>query len=187
MCNMFLAISSAQPFFVVFCVKALCSSRKGSTCRCIWKDASNCWQAFLDVCPHRLIPLSEGRITDSKELQCAYHGWCFEASGKCTAIPQGGNANNPRTCATVYQCAVKQGELSELLWVSMIQLAAWCPASKGQVGGFLLTCRYIGAHSSIPLLCFTSSTLSMHICLVTHCIPQLLLLLLCRLNLGEAD
>ena len=38
-----------------------------------------------------------------------YHGWAFEASGKCTAIPQGGNANNPRTCATVYQCAVKQG------------------------------------------------------------------------------
>lgn len=82
-----------------------------TTCRCIWKDASNTWQVFLDICPHRLIPLSEGRITDNKELQCAYHGWCFEASGKCTAIPQGGNANNPRTCATVYQCAVKQGEL----------------------------------------------------------------------------
>lgn len=80
--------------------------------RCIWKDASNTWQAFLDVCPHRLIPLSEGRITDAKELQCAYHGWCFEASGKCTAIPQGGNANNPRTSATVYPCTVKQGELT---------------------------------------------------------------------------
>ena len=78
--------------------------------RCIWKDGHNAWQAFLDVCPHRLIPLSEGRITDNKELQCAYHGWLFESSGKCTAIPQGGNVNNPRTCATVYQCAVKQGE-----------------------------------------------------------------------------
>ena len=81
-----------------------------ATFRCIWKDGNNAWQAFLDVCPHRLVPLSEGRITDSKELQCAYHGWLFESSGKCTAIPQGGNANNPRTCATVYQCAVKQGK-----------------------------------------------------------------------------
>lgn len=85
---------------------------KYTVCRCIWKDGSNIWQAFLDVCPHRLIPLSEGRLTDAKELQCAYHGWCFESSGKCTAIPQGGNANNPRTSATVYQCAVKQGKLS---------------------------------------------------------------------------
>ena len=83
-------------------------------CRCIWRDGSDTWQAFLDVCPHRLIPLSEGRITDNKELQCAYHGWCFESSGKCTAIPQGGNASNPRTWATVYQCAVKQGELAQV-------------------------------------------------------------------------
>ncbi|DBB17840.1 TPA: hypothetical protein ACH3X3_002860 [Trebouxia sp. C0006] len=85
---------------------------------CIWRDGSDTWQAFLDVCPHRLIPLSEGRITDNKELQCAYHGWCFESSGKCTAIPQGGNASNPRTWATVYQCAVKQG----LIWVKPTEL-----------------------------------------------------------------
>ena len=97
-----------------------CTER--NTCRCIWKDASNTWQVFLDICPHRLVPLSEGRITDNKELQCAYHGWCFEASGKCTAIPQGGNANNPRTCATVYQCAVKQGET---LWARRTRTAAY--------------------------------------------------------------
>ncbi|KAL3140600.1 hypothetical protein ABBQ32_005170 [Trebouxia sp. C0010 RCD-2024] len=95
---------------------------------CIWKDASNRWQAFLDVCPHRLVPLSEGRITDAKELQCAYHGWCFEASGKCTAIPQGGNVNNPRTFATVYQCAVKQG----LIWVKPIEQPRAQPAASAK-------------------------------------------------------
>ena len=65
----------------------------------------------MDCCPHRLVPLSEGRITATGQLQCGYHGWNFNSSGKCTAIPQGGNMNNPRTCAKVYQCAVSQGEL----------------------------------------------------------------------------
>ena len=49
------------------------------------------------------------QTTDSTVSLLQYHGWLFEATGKCTAIPQGGNASNPRTCATVFQCAVKQG------------------------------------------------------------------------------
>jgi hypothetical protein len=32
------------------------------------------WQAFADVCPHRLVPLSEGRVEPTGVLQCAYHG-----------------------------------------------------------------------------------------------------------------
>lgn len=100
------------------------SASRLSARRCIWRDGSDTWQAFLDVCPHRLIPLSEGRITDNKELQCAYHGWCFERSGKCTAIPQGGNASNPRTWATVYQCAVKQGKLAQVTSTVALTLSA---------------------------------------------------------------
>ena len=42
--------------------------------------------AFVDRCPHRLAPLSVGTIVDG-ELQCGYHGWRYEASGRCTAIP----------------------------------------------------------------------------------------------------
>ena len=42
-----------------------------------------------DVCPHRLAPLSEGRIDSSTGcIECPYHGWQFAASGKCTKIPQ---------------------------------------------------------------------------------------------------
>ncbi len=42
--------------------------------------------AFLDRCPHRLAPLSLGRPEDDV-LRCAYHGWCFDASGRCVEIP----------------------------------------------------------------------------------------------------
>ena len=46
------------------------------------------WRAFADVCPHRLVPLSEGRLNGAGELECPYHGWSFNGAGHCTAIPQ---------------------------------------------------------------------------------------------------
>jgi len=42
--------------------------------------------AFADRCPHRLAPLSLGR-RENEVLRCAYHGWCFDASGRCVEIP----------------------------------------------------------------------------------------------------
>jgi phenylpropionate dioxygenase-like ring-hydroxylating dioxygenase large terminal subunit len=42
--------------------------------------------AFADRCPHRLAPLSLGR-REGEVLRCAYHGWCFDASGRCVEIP----------------------------------------------------------------------------------------------------
>ncbi|MEB3182919.1 MAG: Rieske 2Fe-2S domain-containing protein [Cyanobacteriota bacterium] len=53
-----------------------------------WDRAGGCWQAFTDVCPHRLVPLSEGRLNAAGELECPYHGWSFNGSGRCTVIPQ---------------------------------------------------------------------------------------------------
>ena len=42
-----------------------------------------------DACPHRLAPLSEGRVDrDTNTLECAYHGWAFEPQGTCKRIPQ---------------------------------------------------------------------------------------------------
>lgn len=42
--------------------------------------------ALRDICPHRGIPLSDGRF-DGKEVECCYHGWRFAPSGQCTCIP----------------------------------------------------------------------------------------------------
>ena len=44
--------------------------------------------AFADRCPHRLVPLSAGSVDvegGAEVLRCAYHGWCFDGSGACTA------------------------------------------------------------------------------------------------------
>jgi phenylpropionate dioxygenase-like ring-hydroxylating dioxygenase large terminal subunit len=42
--------------------------------------------ALRDICPHRGMPLSCGTF-DGREVECCYHGWRFDESGQCTAIP----------------------------------------------------------------------------------------------------
>ena len=41
---------------------------------------------LLDRCPHRGAPLSAGRM-EGNRLKCSYHGWHFDPSGQCVAIP----------------------------------------------------------------------------------------------------
>jgi phenylpropionate dioxygenase-like ring-hydroxylating dioxygenase large terminal subunit len=52
----------------------------------LWRDAGNTVHAWADRCPHRGSRLSMGRISEDR-LQCAYHGWQFDARGQCVAIP----------------------------------------------------------------------------------------------------
>ena len=50
------------------------------------RDAAGGVFALRDICPHRGIPLSCGRF-DGREIECCYHGWRFEPSGRCVVIP----------------------------------------------------------------------------------------------------
>jgi vanillate O-demethylase monooxygenase subunit len=42
--------------------------------------------ALLDRCPHRGMPLSNGKVIGDR-VQCAYHGFEFDGSGRCVRIP----------------------------------------------------------------------------------------------------
>jgi vanillate O-demethylase monooxygenase subunit len=42
--------------------------------------------ALADRCPHRLAPLSFGRVVDD-QIQCGYHGLCFDRHGVCVRVP----------------------------------------------------------------------------------------------------
>jgi vanillate O-demethylase monooxygenase subunit len=42
--------------------------------------------AFEDRCPHRLAPLSIGTVCGAT-LQCRYHGWELDGTGRCVSIP----------------------------------------------------------------------------------------------------
>jgi phenylpropionate dioxygenase-like ring-hydroxylating dioxygenase large terminal subunit len=43
--------------------------------------------ALRDICPHRGVPLSAGRVMSENTVECPYHGWRFRADGVCAAIP----------------------------------------------------------------------------------------------------
>lgn len=50
------------------------------------RDARGRAYALDDHCPHRGIPLSFGTFDDDL-VECCYHGWKFDCSGKCAYIP----------------------------------------------------------------------------------------------------
>ncbi|KAK8494468.1 hypothetical protein V6N13_016484 [Hibiscus sabdariffa] len=85
----------------------------------VWWDRNESeWKVFDDTCPHRLAPLSEGRIDQWGRLQCVYHGWCFGGNGDCKIIPQAPPDGPPvhtfkKACVTVYPSTVQH----DILWV----------------------------------------------------------------------
>lgn len=83
---------------------------------------NNEWVVMDNACPHRLAPLSEGRIEpNSRRLQCSYHGWTFETDGSCTRIPQAtatvqtAATQNPRSCLASYSTYVDPE--TAVLWI----------------------------------------------------------------------
>jgi len=86
----------------------------------VWKPRSSTqYRVFLDLCPHRLAPLSEGRVDEQTgHLMCSYHGWQFDEQGVCTHIPQADDPdliekNRNHYCAQ----ALPTQEANGLLWV----------------------------------------------------------------------
>lgn len=73
--------------------------------------------ALIDICPHRGIPLSYGRM-QAGDVECCYHGWRFAADGRCTAIPslvQGQKLDTARIKVRTYPCREVQGNI----WIFM--------------------------------------------------------------------
>jgi phenylpropionate dioxygenase-like ring-hydroxylating dioxygenase large terminal subunit len=80
-----------------------------------WDRTAQTWRVLNDQCPHRLAPLSQGRIAEDGLLECPYHGWAFTGAGECDRIPQqppGGTAEtSQRACVASYPTCVRQGML----------------------------------------------------------------------------
>ena len=81
----------------------------------LWKDGDGVWRAADDACPHRLAPLSEGRVEEGR-LHCAYHGWEFNGCGKCVKLPQAESEMalktalaSPRSAVRTYPTTVAAG------------------------------------------------------------------------------
>lgn len=71
--------------------------------------------ALRDRCPHRNVPLSKGRVTDSY-IQCSYHGWKFDASGICQHIP---GLEDFKACKTYKVPAYPVHEKNGVVWIRL--------------------------------------------------------------------
>jgi len=74
--------------------------------------------ALRDICPHRGVPLSAGRILDDATVECPYHGWRFKPGGQCALIPSlvGGEAID---AANIRVRSYPLREQDGLIWVYM--------------------------------------------------------------------
>jgi len=52
----------------------------------LFRDSQGAVHALEDRCPHRQVKLSHGRV-QGDQIECAYHGWCFDGAGQCVAVP----------------------------------------------------------------------------------------------------
>ncbi|NUN04402.1 MAG: aromatic ring-hydroxylating dioxygenase subunit alpha [Bdellovibrio sp.] len=71
--------------------------------------------AVRDICPHRGIPLSYGRVVEDT-IECPYHGWKFDGTGMCTEIPSlcpGQDLNPNKIKVRAYPVHEAQG----LIWI----------------------------------------------------------------------
>lgn len=77
----------------------------------LWRGTSGAVVAQEDRCPHRMAPLSMGRV-EGESLRCMYHGARFDASGRCVEIP--GQEKLPETIAVSVLPVVERGGM---IWI----------------------------------------------------------------------
>lgn len=77
----------------------------------LYRNSENKVVAMADLCPHRMAPLSIGRI-EGDDIRCMYHGIRFGSDGQCKEVP--GQEMIPKVlCVKPY--AVNEGH--EWVWV----------------------------------------------------------------------
>lgn len=71
---------------------------------CLYRTASGAAAAVDDVCPHRRLKLSYGKVVGDR-IECKYHGWKFDACGN------GESASTPKmtTCTEAFDTREEHG------------------------------------------------------------------------------
>lgn len=54
-----------------------------------WRDSQGKVSGMMDLCPHRGAALSIGQLTGDC-IECAFHGFQYDLSGRCTIVPAHG-------------------------------------------------------------------------------------------------
>ena len=109
--------------------------------------------ALEDRCAHRQVPLSKGTVKDCR-VHCCYHGWSYDASGRCVDVPYLGKGKLPNGVRTYPACEC-DGVI--FIWPGSSP-AAPQPASLGAAAdsgyktrrfGRVVNCHYTFMHENL--------------------------------------
>lgn len=120
----------------------------------VGRDADRTSFALRDVCPHRAFPLSFGEF-DGANVECAYHGWRFDAqTGQCRHIPSL-TADSKLKCERIYAGSFPCAEHNGYIWVFMTNPEGRASEAATPAAPELPTfsSRYEIAHLSANLPC----------------------------------
>ncbi len=82
----------------------------------LWRTVHGDVLAWKDLCVHRGTKLSLGQIRDGATLMCPYHGWTYDASGRCVQMPAHPDQTPPtKAVVTVYRACVH----FDFVWVCL--------------------------------------------------------------------
>ncbi len=82
----------------------------------LFRDADGMPRALEDRCAHRNAPLSMGRLREGR-LQCAYHGWTYDADGLLVDVPALADGRAPAEGCSVRRFHVL--EQDGFVWASL--------------------------------------------------------------------
>jgi len=107
----------------------------------IWCGQDGDFHAWENRCPHRGMRLSYGFVRENV-LTCLYHGWRYDGSGSCVAIPAHPALKPPKTIRVQrFACEVRNG----LIWVA----PEWISAPAPSVDGSWIACRSVAMNASV--------------------------------------
>ena len=88
----------------------------------LWLDSVGQPAAVEDRCCHRSARLSQGKVRQG-QIQCPYHGWCFDGAGICIQVPQLPGPTIPNSYRVkAFQCDQRYGYVWVCLDTPMIDI-----------------------------------------------------------------
>ncbi len=109
--------------------------------------------ALEDRCAHRQVPLSKG-VVNGSAVRCCYHGWSYDASGRCIDVPYLGKGKLPNG-VKAYPCHEVDGLI--FVWPGLMPPAP-PPSAIGLSGnksyktrrfGKIVSCHYTFMHENL--------------------------------------
>lgn len=86
--------------------------------------------ALRDICPHRGVPLSAGKVLNDASVECPYHGWRFRKDGVCSLIPSTVDGQDNIDPSKIRVRSYPMREQDGLIWVYFAANERAEPASE---------------------------------------------------------